>query len=215
MGRSAWAVVLAVSLAGCMSQDDDLLREYNADGMNLYQHGDFLPARESFQAALALRPNDADLIYNIGECYDRQAPRPRPRSGSTTVSSAPRTTPLAGMPSPLCSCAPAAPTRPAGWPRNGSNAAPKEADPYALDGWLWFQKGDLPRAQGRLQQALDLDPHNVRALLELGLLYEKLGRPDRAIVLYERALEIEPSNTEVTHRLNQLQNKGAGRPQPE
>ena len=91
---------------------------------------------------------------------------------------------------------------------------PKRSDPYAEDGWLWHQAGDLPQAQARLQQALDLDPHNVRALAELALVYEHLGLPERAVVLYERALDVDPGQPDVAQRLNQLRAQGAGRPKP-
>src|SRR5262249_57045861 len=81
---------------------------------------------------------------------------------------------------------------------------PKLAGPYAEDGWLWHQAGDLPRAQARLQQALELDPHDPRALTELALLYETMQRPDRAGVLYERILERNPQHFAAARRLDEL-----------
>src|SRR5207245_10871254 len=77
---------------------------------------------------------------------------------------------------------------------------PRLAAAYAEDGWLWRQAGDLPRAQARLQQALELDPHNERALVELGILYETMERPERAVALYERVLADNPRQTEVKRR---------------
>jgi hypothetical protein len=52
-------------------------------------------------------------------------------------------------------------------------------------------------------------------LTELGLIYEEMNRPDRAVVLYEQVLVRDPNQSEVTRRLNALLAKGAGRPQPE
>jgi len=92
---------------------------------------------------------------------------------------------------------------------------PKLAAAYVEDGWLYHQAGDLPKAQGRLQQALDIEPHNVRAVTEMGLVYEAMKRPDRALTLYERALESDPKQPEITDRVNYLLTKGAGRPRPE
>ena len=73
----------------------------------------------------------------------------------------------------------------------------------------------LPRAQGRLEQALELDPHDSRTLVELARVYEAMKRPDRAVALYERVLERNPKQTEVTKRLKALQSQGTGQPQPD
>ena len=42
-----------------------------------------------------------------------------------------------------------------------------------------------------------------------------MSRPDRALVLYERALERDPHQDDVTARVNFLLAKGARRPQPD
>jgi hypothetical protein len=44
---------------------------------------------------------------------------------------------------------------------------------------------------------------------------EALRRPERALVLYERALEVNPHQPEVTQRLMRLQSQGVQRPKPE
>jgi len=73
----------------------------------------------------------------------------------------------------------------------------------------------LPRAQTRLQQALELDPHDIRALNELALVYEDLHRPERAVVIYERILALDAHQPQVENRLQSLLANGAGRPRPE
>jgi len=55
-----------------------------------------------------------------------------------------------------------------------------------------------------LQHALQLDPGNVRALIELGILYERYRYPDRARQLYERALARDPTQMEAAMRLARL-----------
>src|SRR6185295_18502305 len=65
---------------------------------------------------------------------------------------------------------------------------PRSPEPYALDGWRYRQENDHLQSKGRLQQALGLDPHNVHALTEMGILYETMGMPERAVFLYEQAL---------------------------
>jgi Tfp pilus assembly protein PilF len=212
MGRWVGAVLL-VALAGCVSEDAERVRDYTADGLHLYRQGDYLDARESFQAALALRPDDPVLIYNIAQCYDHQgADAQAERYYLACLQRSPDHAPCRHALAALLvheGRGPEAVHMAEDW----LTREPKKADPYALDGWLWHQKGDLPRAQGRLQQALELDTHNVQALTELARLYEEMHREDRAVVLYERILEIEPGNVEITARINRLH--GTSRPQPE
>jgi hypothetical protein len=66
-----------------------------------------------------------------------------------------------------------------------------------------------------LHQALDLEPRNVRALVELAVVYEKLNYPGRALVLYERSLEVEPEQPEVRKKVAELKKKGTRLPQPD
>lgn len=208
-------LMLALCLTGCETTLEERARDYNNDGIHLFQHGNYGGARESFQAALVLKPEDADLFFNIGQCYERQ--------GDTAKAERYYNDCLQRLPNhAACRFALAGlMVRDGRLSESARMTAdwlirePKRADPYALDGFLWHQAGDLPRAQGRLQQALEIEPGNVRALTEMALLYEALHRPERAVVLYERVLVREPSNPEVTRRLNGLLTNGAGRPQPE
>jgi tetratricopeptide (TPR) repeat protein len=92
---------------------------------------------------------------------------------------------------------------------------PRAADHLVADGYLWAEAGDLPRAQARLQQALEVDPRNTHALVELGDVYETLNRPDRALALYEKALNINANMPAVTERVRRLREGGASKPRPD
>src|SRR5271165_2996255 len=70
MARRGWIIGLCL-LSGCAQTAQDRVREYNEDGVLLFKKGDYAHARETFQAALALKPTDCNLLYNIGQCYDR------------------------------------------------------------------------------------------------------------------------------------------------
>ncbi|MFL5245640.1 MAG: tetratricopeptide repeat protein, partial [Gemmataceae bacterium] len=83
------------------------------------------------------------------------------------------------------------------------------------DGWLRHEQGDLPRAQAELEAALLLDPHEWRALTELGLVYEGLQRPDRALILYDRSLVENAEQPDVKMRVARLKAEGAKPPKPE
>src|SRR5438067_1925703 len=71
MLRVAWFALPALLAAACAPAGQERLREYNEDGVRLFQRGAYPDARDSFQAALALRPADPDLMFNLGQCYDR------------------------------------------------------------------------------------------------------------------------------------------------
>jgi Flp pilus assembly protein TadD len=214
MHRAAWFAGLALCLGGCGPSVQESVRTYNEDGVYLFQHGEFTGAREEFQAALALQPENAGLLYNIGECYDRQGQKEKAEDFYNKCLQRD-----AGH--ARCRHALAVLLVRTGRRKQATYMIedwlarePKKAEPYAEDGWLWHQAGDLPQAQARLQQALNLDPHNVRALTEMGLVYEELGMPERARVLYERTLDQDSAQPEVKDRLNALLVKGAGRPKP-
>jgi Tfp pilus assembly protein PilF len=214
MTRALWFAGIALCLAGCGPSVQESVRNYNRDGLYLFQQGEYGGARECFQAALALEPENTGLVYNVGECFDRQGQTAQAeeyyRKCLQRDSNHAR-----------CRHALAVLLVRTGRRKEATYMIetwlarePKKSEPYAEDGWLWHQAGDLPQAQARLQQALDLDPHNVRALTEMGLVYEELGMSDRAVVLYERSLEQERAQPDVRRRLNALLTKGAGRPKP-
>jgi tetratricopeptide (TPR) repeat protein len=208
-------LALSFALGGCESASQERLRDYNNDGVYLFQRGDYGAARESFQAALTLKPDDPGLLYNVAECYDRLGDTARAeRFYSQCLLQDPNHADcrhaLASMLMRMGRRDDAAHLI-EGWLAR----EPRLAAAYAEDGWLWHQAGDLPRAQARLQQALELDPHDRRALVELALVYEAMQRPDRAAALYERVLERDPHQAEIAKRLNGLHTQGAGQPRPD
>lgn len=208
-------LVLALCLSGCESASQERLRAYNQDGVYLFERGDYPAARETFQAALALKPNDPTLLYDLGQCYDRLGDLAKAeRYYAQCLMQAPN----------HAECRHALASMLVRVGRSDDAARliedwlarePRLAAAYAEDGWLWHQAGDLPRAQARLQQALELDPHEPRALVELALVYEALQRPDRAADLYECVLKRDPNQAEIAKRLNRLRSQGAGQPQPD
>jgi Flp pilus assembly protein TadD len=215
MRRRVGLGIWLLFLAGCGPTVNDHARLLNEDGLYLYQRGDFGRARESFQAALALQPRDPALLYNIGQCYDRLGDLKKAEQFYQECLQ------VAGNHA-ACRHALAALLLGSGRRTAAEQMLedwlirePKLADAFAENGWLLGQIGDLPQAQARLHQALELDPHNIRALVELGVLFEKMAMPERALVLYERALAYDPRQLEIIQKINQLRARGVGRPHPQ
>jgi tetratricopeptide (TPR) repeat protein len=215
MRRVGWITGLALLAAGCAEVANERLRAYSEDGLLLYQRGAYADARESFQAALALQPGDTNLLYNLAQCHDRlgqaeQAERlyreclqraPDSREARHALLVVLVNTGRRDEAGRLA----------AEWLRR----QPTRAAPYVEDGWLYAHDGDLDKARGRLQQAIDLDPRDSQALTELARLYERLGRLPNAVVLYERSLESNPNQPDVSARVSELRARGVGRPHPD
>jgi tetratricopeptide (TPR) repeat protein len=206
--------LLALVAAGCLQPTDERVRAYNEDGIRLYEAGAYGDARESFQAALSVKPDDPGLLYNLAQCYDRAGDTRAERYYDECLQRAPEHA--------ACHHAlDAYLVRTGRWPDAARNVedwlsrSPKSASAHAEDGWLWFQAGDVPRAQARLQEALLIDPNDALALSELGHVYEQMERPDRAVVLYEQAVRADPHRADLTARLTALHAQGAGPPRPE
>jgi Tfp pilus assembly protein PilF len=202
-------------ITGCETSDQQHVREYNQEGVHLFKQGNYQSARENFAAALELNPKDSALLYNLGQCYDRLGDTAK---GEDYYS---RCLEISTNHAD-CRYALAALEYRAGKKQKANDmiqqwlaAEPKLADPYALDGWRLRQENAWPQALGRFNQAIAIDPHNVRANVELAIYYEQTSYPERARLCYERALQMNPTQPEVTERLNALKSKKVGRPLPD
>ncbi len=215
MVRAVLIAGLLLTISACADPAQERLSEYNRDGLLLYSKGSYDHARETFEAALALKPGDPNILYNLGRCYERL--------GQAVLAEARYNDCLRVAPD-HAECHHALVVLLAETGRRDEavrsaeawlTARPDLAAPYAVDGWLWHQFGDLPRAQGRLQQALEHDSRDTHALNELALVYEDMHRPDRAAALYERSLDYRPDQPDVKARLASLRAAGAGVPRPD
>jgi tetratricopeptide (TPR) repeat protein len=214
MRRVGWLPMLALGLAGCTSASQERARDYTHDAFQQYQLGRYADARDGFQAALVLRPDDVGLLFNVGTCYDVLG---NGAKAEQYYGECLRREPNHG----LCRHALAVL-----WVREGRSpeavrmiqdwlaSQPQLVAAYTEDGWLRHQLGDLPGAQGRLQQALAIDPQDSRALVEMALVYEDKNRPDLALALYDRSLQFDPNQPDVARRANDLRARGVAAPRP-
>ncbi|MBM4073453.1 MAG: tetratricopeptide repeat protein [Planctomycetes bacterium] len=212
--RRLAAKLLVVFLLGCDTTVQDRVKDFNREGTILYRQGEYQAAREHFEQASELKPDDSNLLYNIGQCYERQGEWPKAESFyrkcleqepehedvrfalAQVLDRTGRRDEAARLAND--------------WLVSHSH----KAAPYALDGWRLRQDRAFPQARGRLMQALAIDPHCSRALVELGILYEQLGEPERSLILYQRSLEYNPRQPDVIDRLNELKAKNVGKPLP-
>lgn len=58
----------------------------------------------------------------------------------------------------------------------------------------YFERGDLEVAIDKLERAIELDPAHVPAYVTLGLIQERLNRPERARRYFRDAIELAPED---------------------
>jgi protein O-GlcNAc transferase len=202
-------------ICGCVAPNRERAQQFNDDGIHLFRQGNYRDALESFEVARKLAPEDAALHYNLAQCYDRLGDYPKAeKCYHDCLQQSPEHTDCRYALTVL-QFRTGRRTEAVQSIEDWLAREPKNSAPYALDGWRLKQEGALPQAQGRLHQALALDPKNERALTELAGLYELMERPDRSMVLYERALAQNPYQPAVLDRLNRLKAKGVSRPLPD
>jgi tetratricopeptide (TPR) repeat protein len=215
MGRVGSVAVLALLVSACAVPVRERVQELNRDGVQLFDKGEYDHAREEFQAALHLQPLNATLLYNLGQCYDRlgqtsQAEQIYHECLQSDPNYADCRHALTAM---LVNNGRVAEARSMvrDWLRN----APNLAAAYAEDGWLYQLDGDPIAALKRYQQAIDRDPRDVHALIEMASIYEELNYPSRALLLYQIALDYNPQQPDIVKRVNLLKARGVKLPHPE
>lgn len=81
----------------------------------------------------------------------------------------------------------------------GASAGQQAAQMQVQLGQGYLQQGKLETAQERLQRALQLDPRNVDAHTMLGVLNERINRPEIAETFYRKATELKPDGGAVNN----------------
>ncbi len=203
---TAWVVVAACGGCGGMSKTD------NAEGVKLYQQGNYLGAVNSFQQALAKQPGNPDCFYNLGATYHQQAKLfGRPADMQTAEQYYHLC--LARDPNnEACQRALAvllveenrgdeAVAQLTSW----ASSQPANPDPHIELARLAQEHGDVREAENQLIDALAIDPNNARALVALGSLREASGDPTQALANYGRALAVDPRQPTVAAKVASLQ----------
>jgi len=208
-GPRRLAVCLVV--AGCCGCGG-MAKTDNAEGVKLYQQGNYLGAVNSFQQALAKQPGNPDCFYNLGATYHQQAKLFGRPADMQTAEQYYHLCLTRDPANEACQRALAvllveekrgdeAMAQLNAWAR----AQPTNPAPHVELARLAQEQGNLPEAENQLIDALAIDPNNARALVALGSLRETAGDEPQALANYGRALSIDPQQPTVAAKMASLQ----------
>lgn len=208
-----WSIVAIVTFTGC----GGIGRNENAEGVRLYQQGNYLGAVNHFQQALAQQPGSPDCFYNLGATYHQQAKLfGRPADMQT-----------AEQYYHLClsrnpnhdACQRALAVLLVEENRGGEAVAqlqawaqrqPTNPNPQIELARLSQEHGDIRQAENYLIDALAVDPSNPRALVALGQIREANGDSGQALANYSRALSVDGQQPTVAAKVAALSGASQG-----
>ena len=187
-------------------------RGLNAQGVRLFDQGQYEVAMQRFQRAADNDPNSADAYYNLASTYYRL--------GST----AHRQDYLAQAESYYHRCLDKEPNHAECYRglaillveedrsaaafrllQNWVNQSPGMAEPKIELARLYEEFGDRQSAKNYLLEALAVDHTNTRVRNALGSLREQMGEPTQALENYQQSLAYNGQQPEVVARVASLQ----------
>ncbi len=212
MRRVCWIAVLAFGVTACGVNRQERVRDYAEDGLHLYQCGDYRHARLDFEAALKLAPGDVTLEYDVAQCWDRLGQDEKAEALYRDILQRAPNDAETHHALDMLLVRQGRREEAVRLTQDWLARSPNLSGPYAEDGYLWRQYGDPEKALGRLFQARQINRKDNRALVEIGMVYEEMHFPDRAIRTYEEALQYQPHQPDVEARLAQLRAQSATNP---
>lgn len=91
------------------------------------------------------------------------------------------------------------------WKRDRGEKKQREIGAIYREGVGRLLSGDLKKARGYLQKALDRDPKRVDTLIAMASLYSQEGVPGEGLSLLRKAAEIDPQSREVLFKTATIQ----------
>ncbi len=88
--------------------------------------------------------------------------------------------------------------------------APDFAEGYNARATAYYQTGDLGPSVADIARALDLNPRHFGALSGLAMIFEQIGRPEKALEAYRAAQTVNPHLAEVNASIKRLEADLAG-----
>ncbi len=201
--------LLLVGVTGCTNLNSQAL---NAEGVRLYQQGNYQQASVRFQEAIANDPDAANGYYNLaaslhkgGTLYNRTHDlRQAELLYNQCLEHDPNHTEcyrgLAVLLSETERQAEAFTLL-----QNWSGANPQLPEPRIELARLLEETGRGEEAKATLVDALTIDPNNARALTALGRIRDQAGDYAQAMANYQRSLELNRFQPQVAARVAALQ----------
>ena len=183
----------------------------NLNGVRLYQQGQFQPALQSFQQALAADPTSADAHYNMAATYHRIGVQNNEQEALTQAETLynqcldlddSHTDCYRGLAVLLAET-----KRPdSGFKllKNWATKQPENADARVELARLYHEFGKYDTAQLHLNEAIAVDQHNHRAWAALGRLREEQQEFDQALANYQRSYNLNQFQPGVAQRIASL-----------
>ena len=206
---SLLAVATCLANSGCNAVKT---QTKNAEGVRLYQQGDYQQAAARFQEAVAASPDDADGYYNLAasmhkigalynrpddirqaeglynQCLERYPDHTECYRGLAVLLSETQRQDAAFR-----------------LLNNWNAASPTNPDPDIELARLLEETGQSEQATAQLIEALAVDPKNSRAFTALARLRDQSGNHRQALADYQKSLELNQFQPEVVARVASLQ----------
>lgn len=214
-----WCGVLGLIVVGAAGGCNLVATGQNMQGSRLYEQGQYYPAMEKFQQAMASDPNDANAYYNLAatlqqlgtankdpvllqqaetvynQCLDRNPNHTDcHRALAVLLVQTDRT------------------DRAFALLKNWAIRSPQNADARVELARLYEEFGDAKTAELQLQQAIQLDQTNKRAWAAMGYLRESNGDLSQALANYQRAYALNGYDPTIANRIAALNRTVAGTP---
>jgi tetratricopeptide (TPR) repeat protein len=211
MCRTLTAITFAGLLAGISAGCSTTADFHNVDGVRLFQQGNYQPALQRFQQAVAANPQNSDAYYNLASTLHRIGSQTNNRQMLTQAETIYNQcldlndnhvdcrrglavllieTDRAASAMKLMS--------------NWVTQHPELADARVELARLHEEFGDIETAKLHLNQAVMVDQRNARAWAALGNIREKAGETEQAVANYRRSLSLNPSQPAVGARVASL-----------
>lgn len=183
----------------------------NAQGVQLYQSGQYQQAAQQFQLALNQNPNNADAYYNLASAYHQIGRLNRDAAALDQAETLYNRALDLKENNRDCYRALAVllvdknqPDKAQKLLNYWQTRAPSNPAPKVELARLREEFGDKAGAKEYLQQALAVDPYDTRALAALGRIQEQEGDKAQALANYQRSLYRDQFQPELAARVAQL-----------
>ncbi|MEM6330813.1 MAG: tetratricopeptide repeat protein [Planctomycetota bacterium] len=207
-GIAAGLACVAIAAAGCSTVTS---QAKNSQGVRLFQQGAYPQAAAEFQKAIAANPDSADGYYNLaaslhktGAIHNRPADL---QQAEVLYNQCLERNPdhlecYRGLAVLLTETS----RRDAAFRllNNWDRASPANPDPKIELARLLEESGQPEQAKAQLVAALTADPNNARAFTALGRLRDQSGEYQQALADYQRSLQLNRFQPDVTARVAAL-----------